>query len=216
MLTLGFYVRPWIKVDYPEIPAVGRFEATYYRPDQWKPDYPNPAFKNARPEDRFWAARIVAALGDEAVAAIVREARYTDPRATEYLTKTLLERRAKVLGTWLNGTNPLVNFALSAGGELTFENAAEKAGVAKAADRITLQWSRFDNAAATHQPHGDEQTATGPRAQMPAALLSSRPEYVSARLRAHHPDYPDWAQTVVVYFRRAGDGWSLVGLERNP
>ena len=32
MLTLGFYVRPWIKVPYPDIPAVGRIESAYFRP----------------------------------------------------------------------------------------------------------------------------------------------------------------------------------------
>ena len=82
MLTLGLYVRPWIKVPYPDIPAVGRIESTYYRAESWKPDYPNPAFRNARPDDRFWAARIVAAFTDEAVAAVVRSAKFTDPGAT--------------------------------------------------------------------------------------------------------------------------------------
>jgi hypothetical protein len=216
MLTLGFYVRPWIKVDYPDMPSIGRFESTYYRPDQWKPDYPNPAFRNARAEDRFWAAHIVAAFTEEAVAAIVRAARFSDPRATEYFTQTLLERRRKVLATWLNGTNPIVNVALSRSGELTFENAAEKAGVAKPAERHTVQWSRFDNATGTHHHHGDEQTISGPRAQAPAALLNARPDYAAARLRAFHSEQPEWSRPLDVYFRRAGDGWSLVGLERNP
>jgi hypothetical protein len=216
MLTLGLYVRPWIKVDYPDMPAVGRFESTYYRAESWKPDYPNPAFRKAKPEDRFWATRIVAALPDEAVAAVVRTAQYTDPRVTEYVTKTLLERRAKVLNTWLNGTNPIVNVALSRSGELTFENAAERAGVAKAAERYHVQWSRFDNTTGVHHPIGDELTLSAPRADAPAALASDRPEYVSARLGAFHPDQPGWAGPVVAYFRRADDGWSLVGLERNP
>jgi hypothetical protein len=216
MLTLGLYVRPWIKVDYPDMPAVGRFESTYYRAENWKPDYPNPAFRKARSEDRFWAARIVAALPDEAVAAVVRTAQYTDPRVTEYVTKTLLERRAKVLNTWLNGVNPIVNVALSRSGELTFENAAERAGVAKPAERYHIQWSRFDNISGTHDPVGDELTVSTPRAEAPAALTSDRPEYISARLAAFHPDQPGWAGPVVAYFRRADDGWSLVGLERNP
>jgi len=198
------------------VPAVGRLESTYYRPENWKPDYPNPAFRNARPEDRFWAARIVAAFPDEAVAALVRTARFTDPRATDYLTKTLLERRAKVLSTWLNASNPIVNVALSSSGELTFENAAERAGVATAAERYTVQWSRFDNASGTHQAIGAEQTVTAAKAMAPAALTSGAPEYVSVRLHAFHPEQPAWAAAVVSYFRRAGDGWSLVGLERNP
>jgi hypothetical protein len=216
MLTLGLYVRPWIKVDYPDMPAVGRFESTYYRAENWKPDYPNPAFRKARSEDRFWAARIVAALPDEAVAAVVRTAQYTDPRVTEYVTQTLLERRTKVLNTWLNGVNPIVNVALSRSGELTFENAAERAGVAKPAERYHIQWSRFDNISGTHDPVGDELTVSTPRAEAPAALTSDRPEYISARLAAFHPDQPGWAGPVVAYFRRADDGWSLVGLERNP
>ena len=216
MLTLGLYVRPWIKVDYPEIPSVGRFESTYYRAEDWKPDYPNPAFRNARPEDRFWAARIVAALSEDAIAAVVKSARFSEPQATEYIIKTLLARRGKVLDAWLNGTNPIVNVALSRSGELTFDNAAEKAGVAKAAERFTVQWSRFDNATGVHSEAGAEQTITEPRVQAPAALLSAGPDFVSVRLRAFQADQPAWSHPLVAYFRRAGDGWSLVGLERNP
>jgi hypothetical protein len=216
MLTLGLYVRPWLKVDYPDMPAVGRIESTYFRADQWKPDYPNPAFKNARVEDRFWAARIVSTFSNEAVAAVVRTARFSDFRATEYLTKTLLERKSKVLAAWLNGTNPIVNVTLSASGELTFENAAEQAGVAKPAERYTVQWSRFDNAAGTDQDTSGEETLAQPRGLAPPSLLNARPEYLSVRLRAFHPDQPAWAHPLVVYFRRAGDGWSIVGLERNP
>jgi hypothetical protein len=216
MLTLGFYVRPWLKVPYPEIPAVGRFESTYFRPELWKPDYPNPAFKNARPEDRFWAARILAAFNDDAVAACVRSAQFSNPGATEYLTKTLLERKSKVLSTWLNGTNPIINVRLSPSGGLTFENAAEQAAVAKAADHYTVQWARFDNLTGTHADAAAEETLRETRSQAPAALLAARPDYISARLRAFHPEHPAWAHPLVVYFRRAGDGWALVGLERNP
>ena len=215
MLTLGFYVRPWIKVPYPEMPAVGRIESTYFRPEQWKPEYPNPAFTNARPEDRFWAARILASLSDEGVKAVVGTARFSDLKATEYLTEVLLARKSKVLKSWLNGTNPIVNPSLSQGGELTFENAAQKAGVATAAERYTVQWSAFDNATGTHKDVEPEQTVTSPVAQAPAALLSVRPEYVGALVRTFHPDHAAWTRPLMLYFRRGGDGWQLVGLERN-
>ena len=216
MLTLGLYVRPWIKIPYPRMPAVGRIESTYFRPEEWKPDYPNPAFKNAIEEDHFWAACIVARFTDDAVRAIVGTARFTDRGATEYLTNVILERRAKVLNSWLNGTNPLVNLALSAGGELTFENEAEKAGVGKAAERYTAQWSRFDNATGQMEPFGGEETAASARIQAPADLLAVRPEYVAVRLRTFHTDHPAWAQPLMAYFRRSADAWTLVGLERNP
>ena len=216
MLTLGLYVRPWIKVPYPDMPAVGRIESTYYRPEEWKADYPNPAFRNASEEDRFWAARIVASFSDEAVRAIVETAQFSDPAATEYLTKIILERRTKVLRTWLNTTNPIVNPSLSQSGTLTFENQAAIAAVAKPAERYTVQWSRFDNASRQFEPFGGEVTSTATRLQAPEDLLAVRPEFITARLRAHHPDHPAWSQPLMAYFRRAGDGWTLVGLERNP
>ena len=83
LLTLGFYVRPWITVKYPDLPSIGRFEADFFQPELWKPDYPNPAFDNARSDDEFWAARRIAAFSDEAVAAVVREAGYSDAEAAD-------------------------------------------------------------------------------------------------------------------------------------
>ena len=107
MLTLGFYVRPWLKVKYPEMPALGRIEADFFQPDRWKPEYPNPAFDNLRPDDAFWAARRVIAISDEAIRAVVGTAEYTDPEATDYLTRVLIKRRDKVAALWLNGVLPL-------------------------------------------------------------------------------------------------------------
>ncbi|MDQ3489431.1 MAG: hypothetical protein M3468_17085 [Acidobacteriota bacterium] len=215
MLTLGFYVRPWVKVEYPRLPAVGRFESTYFRPENWKPEYPNPAFRNTRPEDRFWAAQIIAQISDEAIRGIVASAKYSDPQSTEYMTETILARKAKVLTSWLNGSNPAVDFAMDRDGRLTFLNAAVEVGVSKAADRYTVAWSRFDNAASVHTSVGSEQSVTTLAAQAPRELLAS--DFVSATIRAFHSDHPAWQQPVVVYFRRGPDStWTLVGLERNP
>ncbi len=216
MLTLGFYVRPWVKVKYPDLPAIGRIESSYFTPEEWKPEYPNPAFRNARPEDLFWAARIVAAIPEEAVSAVVSTAQYSDPRATQYLTQTLLERRTKILVAWLNVTNPVVNVAMSPSGALSFRNAAVDANMAKPAEHYTLAWSRFDNATSTHTAVGQEQKASATGGQAPPELLSSGAEYVAVTIKAFDPNRPAWQHPLVAYFRRAGDGWGLVGLERNP
>ena len=215
MLTLGLYVRPWVKVEYPDYPSVGRFESTYFLPQAWKPEYRNPAFANARADDRFWAARILAAVPDEAVRRVVETARFSDPRASAYMLETLLARKSKVLMAWLNDTNPLVNPVLDEAGMLTFENAAERAGVAKAAERYTIEWLRFDNVEGTHEPAADV-TVTEPRAQVPRQILSASPPFLAARVRAFHPDRPAWGQPVMLYFRKIDSAWKLVGLERNP
>ena len=216
MLTLGFYVRPWLKVKYPDLPAIGRFESNYFQPDLWKPEYPNAAFSNARPEDKFWAARIIAALPDEAVSAVVSTAQYSDPGAAQYLTQTLLERKSKMLASWLNVTNPVVNVALSPAGELTFSNAAHDAGVAAPAESYSLSWSKFDNVTATHSAVGVEQKVTTTSAQALPELLADGSEFIAVTIRGIDPNRPAWSHPLVAYFRRASGAWSLVGLERNP
>ena len=125
LATLGLYTRAGCTSTIPTCPpSVGRFEATLFDPLKWRPEYPNTAFDNMRADDAFWAARIVSRFSDADIRAIVAKARYSDPRATDYITATLIERRNKVLRTWLTAVNPLVDFALSADGELTFTNAA--------------------------------------------------------------------------------------------
>ena len=214
MVTLGLYVRPWARVDYPDIPAVGRFEATFFTPDKWKPEYPNPAFRNARHDDKFWGARIVAQFPDDAIRAVVATARFSDPKATQYLADMMVARKRKVLAAWLNVTNPIVNPTLSATGALRFENAAQAAGVATAAERYTLAWSRFDNATGTHTPLGAEQSVTATGGQAPQELIAAAPAYLAVTIRAFHRDFAAWQRPAVVYFRKANEGWSLVGLER--
>ena len=182
----------------------------------WKPEYPNPAFENMRPEDAFWAARIISRFDDATVRAVVEKARYSDPRATEYMTATLLRRRDKVLRAWLTPINPLVDFSLSASGELTFANAAEQAGVATPPSGYRLQWARFDNLTGLATDAGSEIAVGEPRAQAPAALTVPRAnaDFIQVRVAAIHPHFPSWATPVTVYFRRAGSGWELVGLTR--
>jgi hypothetical protein len=217
LATLGLYTRPWLHIDYPPMPAaIGRFEGDAFDPDQWKPEYPNPAFQNMREDDAFWAARIVAKFSDEAIRAVVAKARFTNPEATRYLTETLVTRRDKVVRRWLTGINPLVDFALAPAGGLTFANVAVEAGVASPATEYRLAWSRFDNATGEATPAGDAVVAHGRPVQAPArlALGPDAPAFLQVDIAAVHPDHPVWAVPVRVHFRRAGDGWELVGVER--
>ena len=214
LATMGLYIRPWLRAKYPDLPSVGRYESDFFTPENWKPEYPNPAFRNARPDDTFWAARIISRMSDDAIRAVVATAKYSNPEATKYMTDTLIARKRKVVEHWLNATNPVVNPSLSASGALTFENAAVEAGVAKPAERYTLVWSRLDNATGTHTFVGGEQTVTTTAGQAPPELLRGG-DYISVTIRGYQADRAGWRQPVFVYFRRAADGWSLVGLERD-
>jgi hypothetical protein len=217
LATLGLYVRPWTLIDYPDVPpSVGRFESDAFDPEKWRPEYPNAAFENMRPDDAFWAARIVARFDAGVVRAIVEKARFSDPRATDYLARTLMRRREKVVQAWLTKVNPLVEFAISDANELSFQNAAEVAGVATPADQYRVQWARFDNATGVSTDL-TETVLRQPRAPLPAQFQGAgAPEFVEARVAAVHPNFPSWNRPVTVHFRRTGSGWKLVGLTRLP
>jgi hypothetical protein len=214
LATLGLYVRPWITVDYWRgAKAVGRFEADFFDPLEWRPEYPNPAFDNMRADDAFWGARLVASFNDDIIRTLVAKARYSEPGAADHIVNTLIGRRDKVLGSWLTAVNPIVNPRLDAGGALTFVNAASAAGVASGSATYSLRWSRFDNAAGEAAGEPTEMQVTEPRASAPQTILQS--EYVSLEIRTQHPDYTHWNAPVTVFFRRENGGWRTVGLERS-
>ena len=167
-----------------------------------------------RADDAFWAARIVSRFSDADIRAIVAKARYSDPRATDYIAQTLIERRNRVLKTWLTAVNPLVDFALSADGVLTFTNAAVDAGVATPATSYRVRWARFDNATGSH---GDATEITAPDARVaaPPQVLSGS-QFVQAEVASLHPQFSAWNTPATVHFRRDGAGWTLVGIKRGP
>jgi hypothetical protein len=168
-----------------------------------------------RPDDAFWAARIVARFSDAAIRAVVEKARYSDPRATDYITQTLIARRDKVLRTWLNGVNPVVDPTLTNNGRLSWGNAAIAARVADDPKSYTLQWFAFDNATGEKRDVGEAQTASTTESTAPAALLERGGDYVGVVVTAQHPQQPSWAKPATFYFRRSGSGWILVGAERD-
>jgi hypothetical protein len=213
LLSFGLYVRPWLRFpDSPAPAAVGRFSADHFDPRTWVAEYPKAAYENMREDDAFWAARIVARFSDAAIRALVEKGRYSDLAAVDALVATLIKRRDRIKEVWLTGINPIVNPTLSSEGELRFENAAVMHGVGGSPDGYALRWSRFDNATDTHTPVGGEVLIRDSRARAPAGVLAGA-DYVAVSIGTRHPDFPAW-KPVQVYFRRAGDGWQTVGLDR--
>jgi hypothetical protein len=216
LATLGLWTPSWEFADYPKdlYPYVGLIQGDTFDPERWKPSYPNRAFSNMRPDDAFWAARIVAQFSDEALAAIVKKAQFREQRAADYILSVLIKRRDKVMSAWLNGVNPLVNFRLEADGTLTFDDAAVMAKASTPPTGYAISWSRFDNATDAHEAVGTETTVPSTTARAPQGLETS--QYVAVSVKTLHPDRPVWAQPIRAYFRREAGGWRTVGLERMP
>ncbi|HYM82092.1 MAG TPA: hypothetical protein VEY91_11875 [Candidatus Limnocylindria bacterium] len=101
LLTLGLRRARWETTVDPQLPSIGFIEASAFDPEGWRPDYPNPAFDERTERDVRWGVRIVAGFTDEHIRAAVEQAQFSDPRATEYLTQVLIQRRDILVRRWL-------------------------------------------------------------------------------------------------------------------
>jgi hypothetical protein len=172
-----------------------------------------------RPEDAFWGARLVARFSRDDIAAIVGKGEYSDPAATAYVTRVLVERQCKVLATWLNAVTPLVDPVL-ADGVLHAQNAAIAAGVADAPRRYTARWFTWDNGTARTRPVGGVVELAGAghlTLPLPVALAGTAVgEYIGIAVTGEHPSHPGWAGHPVEFsFRRTAGGWEIVGIRRD-
>jgi hypothetical protein len=223
--AFGFYVRPWMTIDYPKFPGIGRFESKRFVPQEWRPRVPNPAYIRSRADDTFWAARKLMAMTDDLIRAAVKAGKYSDPRAEQFLGDALIERRDKIGRAWLTAVNPIVDPALSNDGVLTFRNEAVERGFAPAPSGYQVAWFRFDNQSGESSAAG-ESKGTGTRLTAPAETLTrltadtsragGRGVFVRADISAVGGTHPSWVAPVRAYFRRTSDTWKLVGFERMP
>jgi hypothetical protein len=180
--------------DYPDLPAVGRLDWDTFEPEKWKSNYPNPAFDSRTPGDTFWAAKRVMAFSDEAIRAMVATAEYTDPKATEYVTRAIIERRNRVGRAFLDDVLPLDAFRVSEG-SLQFDDLAVRYGLAQPR-KFTIAWSTFDN---------ERETRTAIPGASGAQVPKAQAEYLTAEIRGAEP-----GKTVAVYLR----GSKVVGIDR--
>ncbi|HEU5055338.1 MAG TPA: hypothetical protein VFU21_02380 [Kofleriaceae bacterium] len=143
LVTVGLWRRPWEGREWPRhLRGVGIFESRTFHPGRWKPATPGYfPFLDLDRFDGFWGAKIVARFTPEHIRAAVEQGRYSDPRAIDYITRTLLERQRMTVRYWFARVAPLDRFAVvaGAGGErLCFEDLALRyrlSGSAPAASR---------------------------------------------------------------------------------
>jgi hypothetical protein len=204
ILSLGVWPAPWERVHYPDLRAVGNFESQSFDPEGWKPHYPNPAFMSSLPDDDYWAAKQVMAFTDDDIRAIVETAKFTDPRSTEYIVKTLAERRDKIGRVYFSKVLPLDHFHIE-NQELVFDDLGVQYGF-QSARSYQVRWSEFDNIHQQHTPIPGNGSARLPQAAAQAVSGS----YFSAVIVASG----DPRKTVSVYLRKEGSSYKVVGIDR--
>jgi hypothetical protein len=202
MLTLGFYLPPWVRSKYPRITGVGLFDSDSFDPLTWKSDYPNPAFLLMDNEDAFWAAKQVAAFSDAEIRAFVETGEYSDRRATEWVTECLIKRRDKIAATWFSKALPLDRFNV-VDGKLTWQELGTRDDIAKTRD-YKVHWASFDD--------HDRYTRL-PDAGALVPSCSSDARYLAATIEPVGIDAPA-DDPIIVYLRPGQSGVEVVGIDR--
>jgi hypothetical protein len=215
LFSFGFALSPWQTVKYDEYPSIGKFEGDVFDPRKWRPQSPTTAYMELRDDDAFWAARRVVAFTDDLIRAAVHTGEYSDPKAEQYLGDVLIKRRNRIASIYLTAVNPVVDPRLDASGKLTFANAAVDAGVASGPATYHASWMRFDNTTGDTQPISETQSQTT-SVDAPRDLPTTANSFVSVDISVDSQAHPSWKRPVRTTFRRSGQGWTLVGLERLP
>jgi hypothetical protein len=139
LFSLGTYRFPWWDYDpTPSYTAVGYFRADVFKPGEWVPTYPNPAFEKLTERDGYWGAKLVMSFTDEDIEAIVETARISNPEAEAYLVDVLQKRQDKIGRYWFDKVNPLDRFSVTA--RSLAKRGSSPSGESSPSESATLQF----------------------------------------------------------------------------
>jgi hypothetical protein len=141
---------------------------------------------------------------DDDIRTIVETACYSDPRVTDYMTATLIQRRDKIGRVFFSKVLPLDHFRVQ-NGELQFDDLAVVYGF-KPAAQYTFRWSLFDNITQQHYAVNADSSN-----RLPAeARQAGAGTYFSALIQSP----ADGQKYVLVTIRKDTNGFKVVGVER--
>ena len=203
LITAGTLERAWERREPPPpLRGVGLFDAASFDPGNWTQDSPAYVpFLTADRYDKFWAAKIVMRFTPAQIRAAVDAGRYSDPRAAQYITDTLIARQRATGAYWFRRVNPLDRFTI-AGTSVCFDDLmlAYKLGASPAQTTYTVTpFDRDANQLATPvvvRPDAAGHACTGPLPLGPHADA-----YTIVELATHRPGF---------------SGRTLVHLARDP
>lgn len=203
VFTFGLNVPKWARAKYPKYPSVGLFEWKTFDPETWRPEYINPAFHNALPDDTFWAAKQVMAINDDQIRWAVETGQYSDAAARDWVVECLIQRRNKIGKTFFAKVLPLDRFRVEADA-LAFDDLGAKHGLYPAR-AYRVAWSTFSNQTGASAPVAGANALALPE----VARSSAAGTYFVARVVGDQEE-----KDIHVTVRREASGWKVVGIDR--
>src|SRR5262249_2715266 len=143
----------------------------------------------------------VASFTDAEIRALVETGEYSDARATEWITNSLIGRRDKIAEVWFSKVLPLDKFSV-VDSKLTFEDLSAARDTSKAAREYQVRWASQDR--------------RGRVTKLPDAVGRNLPvplndtEYLLATIQSPGDD----ASVITVYLCQRQTGFEVVGIDR--
>ncbi|MEE9554956.1 MAG: hypothetical protein V3W18_11720 [candidate division Zixibacteria bacterium] len=215
-VTLGLAVKDWEKHTDFEYTAIGRYRSDTFEPYEFKNLIPNPAFELITNLDGYWGAKIVMSFTDEQLAALIKEAEYSDPEAERYLLKILKERRDIIGRKWFSLVNPLDHFQLEkvtdGRMELRFTDLAIE-GNLEARNRTNYSYD-LKGDGVKFGVSQDLRNSTS--IVIPEELLSKKYNQIEITIRTERNNSGKWSKWVKIYLQYdlISSEYSLIGLRR--
>jgi hypothetical protein len=211
LISLGWWPRLWGHYWAPPVPGVApTFTVEAFHPDGWKPDVPFAAFDDGDRFDNFWGAKLMARLTRADIRAAVEAGRFSDPRAIDYLTETLVARQQATLRYWFARVNPLDRFAVTAHA-LCFEDLAIAAQLAPAAG-THYELASYDDAGGAIGTVTIAAAPAGPTCTHDVIMSTAATGYTIVKITTQRPDYA--GSTLVHLARGAAGQWQVIGVWR--
>jgi hypothetical protein len=211
-ISLGIPTRPWECVERAKgHEKFGYFDIATFVPEDWKNEYPNPAFSRMSERDGAWMARILARFSPEMVSALAEDGRFSDASDTAYIATVLNARLQKILARYLTRLSPLTDVRVESASQLC---ALDLARYRKLRADAQFHYSAQLAGASLPVSSRTDGTVCVPLAQrsLPATLPDESPERY--RVVSISNGVAPGPLLVHLYELGAARGFRVVGLER--
>ena len=214
LFSFGLRTHPWEGKKQVPLVGVGLYDSKHFDPGDWKPNLPYWPLADKDKLDAFWGAKLIMRFKPHEIAAIVEEAKLSDPRAAKYLIDTLLYRQRMTGRYWFDRVAPLDSF--------TIENPDGKPKLCFTDLTLAylLRTSPTTYAIDTYKEDGSKAgfettIAAGPKGRTCTSIQTApgKADYTIVRLRVRR-DGKEMPPVVVHVARVAGDYLDVVGLRR--
>jgi hypothetical protein len=126
-VTLGTIERPWERARRtPGFELFGYYHYRDFQPDEWKNEYPNPAFSRATEHDNAWMTRILSRLDRADIEALVTLGEFTKPEHSAFLVEVLEQRLQRIVRRYFAELSPVADPRLESGSVLCLTDLARR------------------------------------------------------------------------------------------